>query len=120
MELTKTKVGVYLDYSIAFLLEQKDDENLITIIRASDMEPGDESGKPVTRHRRNREFVRKVFDLVKSYDRISIFGNQSAQNALIRQLEGIKDSDIEIIGLPPAKGKAEQQRIDFINNYFKD
>ncbi|HRN99133.1 MAG TPA: hypothetical protein PLA69_07465 [Flavobacterium sp.] len=120
MELTKTKIGVYLDYSIAFLLEQKDDENLITIIRASDMETAEAQVKPLTRHRRNREFIRKIFDLVKSYDRISIFGKQSAQSALIRQLEAIKDSEIEIVSLPPAKGKADQQRIDFINNYFKD
>jgi hypothetical protein len=114
---TKTSIGVYLDYSVAFLLEQKDDENLITIIRAaSDHEPD----VPLTKQHRNREFVRRVCDMVKLYDRISVSGNLAAQRALIRQIQGDKDHKVEVNSFPPIKGRGEQRRLEFINRYFND
>ena len=119
MKPTKSKIGVYLEYSIAFLLERKDDENLITIIRATE-DDVPEAPPPITRHRKNREFVRKVADHVKSYDSISLTGNQSAQKALMREIADGKDHPIEVRALPPKRGNTEQQRIDFINSYFKD
>jgi len=119
MKPTKSKIGVYLDYSIAFLLERKDEENLITIIRPTEDDVA-ESPPPITSQRRNREFVRKVADMVKPFDRISLSGNQAAQTALIRQIADDKDHHIEVNALPPGNGRAEQRRLDFINSYFKD
>lgn len=118
MEIKKTKIGVCLDYTIAFLLEEKEDENLITIIRAED-DTQPQQSKPVTRRRRNKEFVQKVYDLVKTYDRVSLFGTEAARLDFLRTIRNGKRKDIEVNSIPLGKGKPEEQRINFINSYFQ-
>lgn len=118
MEIKKTRIGVCLDHRIAFLLEEKNDENLITIIRAD--EEGVGQSKPVTRRRRTKEFVQKVYELVKSYDRVSLFGTETARLELTRRIRNGKRKDIEVNNIPAGKGNAEEQRINFINSFFQD
>lgn len=113
--LYKQKIGVCLDERVAYLLEEKNDENLITIIRADDEES--ESLRPKKKLRKN-EFYRKVFDLIRDFDRISLFGPASSRKEILRLLDVNKVSGVDIEN-DSHDQVTESQKIDFINNYFK-
>ena len=114
--LYKQKIGVCLDERVAYLLEEKNDENLITIIRADDEES--ENLRPKKKLRKN-EFYRKVFDLIRDFDRISLFGPASSRKEILRLLAVNKISGVDVEN-DSHDQVTESQKIDFINNYFKN
>ena len=103
--LHKTKIGVCLDHSVAYLLEDKNDEHVITIIEADETE-------------KKNNFYRKVFEIVKDFDKVALFGPESVKNELIHRIVENKLLNIEIQNNPIEERITENQKIEFINQYF--
>ncbi len=111
----KNEIGVCVDYGVAYLLEEKNDENLITIIKADDIDIAAAGEKPM---RKDHAFFKKIFDTVRDYDKISLFGPASAKNEILQRIRANKLSHIKIKNNPVEEKITENQRIDFINGYF--
>lgn len=103
--LQKKSIGVCFDNGVAYLLEEKNDENIITIIEA------DESQQKHT-------FFRKVFNVVKDFDKVSLFGPAYAKNELLFRIKKDRGHDIEVLNHPIDDKITENQKIDFIKEYF--
>jgi hypothetical protein len=122
--LHKTKIGVCMDEGVAYLLEEKNDENVITIIEAEDFDDlNSESIKPAKRKRPQKDnpFIKKVFEIIKDFDKVSLFGPAQARNQLMSRIRAHKLLDIEIQNNPFVEDTlTEKQKIDFINRYFEE
>jgi hypothetical protein len=111
--LHKHEIGVCLDEDVAYLLEEKHDENLITIIHA-DEDPYQK--KTRTKHKR-QAFFKKIFELIRDFDKVSLCGPATLKSEIkklfkdnsVREVQ-IKESDSEEV--------TESQKLDFINHYF--
>lgn len=123
--LHKNEIGVCVDKNIAYLLEEKNDENLITIIKADD--PGDsepakqtyDALRPKKKLRKN-EFYRKVFEMIRDFDKVSLFGPTSAKKEMMRLLNASQVSKINLEESEDDEEITESQKIDFINRYFNE
>ena len=119
--LHKTQIGVCMDYSIAYLLEEKNEEKVITIIEAdSEMlvnNQGDDNNN-IRTGRKDSVFFKKVFEIVKDFDKVFLFGPVSAKNELLHRIKANKLLHIEIQNNPTGDKITENQKIDFINKYF--
>lgn len=116
--LHKHKIGVCVDEAVAYLLEEKNDEHLITIIKADELEDDADAIKP-TKHQKDHAFYKRVFDMIQDFDKICLFGPEKARNEIIRRIRAKKLNHILVLG-NSAEGKVtENQKIDFINGFFK-
>ena len=121
--LNKTQIGVCMDYSVAYLLEEKNDERVITIIEADVASAADvvsaEIVSQVNPNGKNHGFYKKVFELIKNFDRVSLYGPTPVRNEILNRIKANKLLNIEIL-TNPVEGKiTENQKIDFINAYFE-
>jgi hypothetical protein len=119
---TKSKIGVCLDYSIAYLLEEKNEEKVITIIESEDdeiidsIEANDEI--PEKRHRKDHIFFKKIFDMVKGFDKVMLFGPASVKNEILKRIKAHKLVNIEVFNNPNQDKVTDNEKFEFINNYF--
>jgi NAD(P)H-flavin reductase len=113
--LHKNEIGVCLDEDVAYLLEEKYDENLITIIHADD----DQGKKPARNKSRNRKqaFLKKIFELIRDFDKVSLCGPTTVKTE-IKKL--FKDNSVKEVQINESEGEeiTESQKLDFINHYF--
>jgi hypothetical protein len=110
-----------MDESVAYLLEEKNDENIITIIEAEDeAQPVQEdTNSPAQRRRKkNHAFFKKVFEAVKDFDKVLLFGPVSARMEILNRIRASKLSHIEILNKSAGDIITENQKIEFINQYF--
>ncbi len=106
-----------MDNSVAYLLEEKNHERVITIIEADDDD--DLTMDPMAHPaRKDHKFFKKVFDMVKDFDKVSLFGPASAKRELLNRIRANKLFHIEIQNNPIEDNVTETQKIDFINEYF--
>lgn len=115
--LHKHEIGVCVDEAVAYLLEERSDENLITIIKADEPEEADNSAPPKG-HRKDHAYYKKVFDIIQDFEKVSLFGSLSARNEILRRLRAKKLNHILVTNNSGDK-VTESQKIDFINGFFK-
>ncbi len=112
--LHKTKIGVYLDEKIAYLLERKNEEKVITIIEAED-----EGENFVMRpQRKNHAFFKKVFELVRDFDRVFLYGPEGAKRELLNRIRAEQGLQIEILNGNREEKVSDTQKYQFISEYF--
>lgn len=103
--MQKKEIGVCFDNGVAYLLESKNDENVITIIEDDDSQ-------------KKHTFFRKVFNVIKDFDKIALFGPAYAKNEMVFRLKKDKLTDVEVVTYPVDDKITENQKIDFIQGYF--
>lgn len=108
--LHKTKIGVCMDYKVAYLLEEKNHEKVITIIEADEEEAS-------TNPNRKQDFFKKVYEMIKDFDKVALFGPAQVKRELMNRIRASKHP-IEIQNNPIEDNVTENQKIDFINEYF--
>ncbi len=116
--LHKTKIGVCMDNTVAYLLEQKNHERVITIIEANEDEDLDLDHTPAQPTRKDHKFFKKVFEMIKDFDKVSLFGPAAAKRELLNRIRANKLFHIEIQNNPIEDNVTENQKIEFINEYF--
>ena len=115
--LQKSKIGVCMDHCIAYLLEEKNEEKVITIIEAELCV--DDKGTTAKRRRSmDAAFFKKVFEIVKDFDEVLLYGPASAKREIVNQIKANKLFNIEIQTKSTSELITESQKIKFINNYF--
>lgn len=118
--LHKTKIGVCMDYSIAYLLEEKNEEKVITIIEAESEETVADSAVDKKKHIKDHAFFKKVFDMIKDFDKVALFGPEAAKRELLNRIMARKDLHIEVLNKKSDERITEMQKIRFINDYFEN
>ncbi len=119
----KTKIGVCVDDGVAYLLEEKNDEKVITIINADediDIDLEDDFEDIIVQSpqlRRKQAFYYRVFDIIRNFDKISLFGTASAKREIMSRIRAHK-LNIEIQNNPLEEKITENHKIEFINQYF--
>lgn len=97
----KTKIGVCIDYRVAYLLEEKNDEKVITIIEADVASAADEINadavSQVNPTGKNHGFYNKVSDLIMGFDQVSLLAPDPVKNELLKRIKsnGIREVDIQ-------------------------
>jgi hypothetical protein len=121
----KTKIGVCVDDGVAYLLEEKNDEKVITIIDADEETTNDniEEIEDTTiiqtpYMKKKQAFYYRVFEIIKNFDNISLFGTASAKRELMTRIRAHKLNHIEIENNPLEEKITENHKIEFINQYF--
>ncbi|MBF0695553.1 MAG: hypothetical protein IR153_10915 [Flavobacterium sp.] len=120
----KTKIGVCVDEGIAYLLEEKNDEKVITIIDADEeiaSNRDDEFEDTVVMSpymRRKQSFYHRIFESIKNFDTISLFGTPSAKRELLLRIRANNLNEVEIVNNPLEEKITENHKIEFINRYF--
>jgi predicted RNA-binding protein len=104
------KIGVCVDESVAYLLLEKNEDKIITIIEA-DAELDDAYGG------RAIAFSKRIFDLVKDFDKIFLFGPERVKRELLLRIKTNK-LKIEIQHSNFAETITDHQKYTFINEYF--
>lgn len=107
--LHKNKIGVCLDKHVAYLLEEKNHEKVITIIEA------DETIKNSALQ--NKEFIKKVYEVVKDFQKVSLFGPATIKKDFLQRVKAGR-LPIEIQNNPIEENLTEAHKFDFINEYF--
>jgi hypothetical protein len=121
----KTKIGVCVDDGVAYLLEEKNDEKVITIIDADEettidnIEEIEDTTIIQTPYMKKKQaFYYRVFVIIKNFDNISLFGTASAKRELMTRIRAHKLNHIEIENNPLEEKITENHKIEFINQYF--
>ena len=117
--LHKTKIGVCLDHSIAYLLEEKNEEKVITIIQSEAAAQNEIEASEIQEGTRDTSFYKKVYDIVRDFDKVSLFGTETAKKELIGRLKADRLYNIEILNPRRTSSITENQKIRFINEYFE-
>lgn len=115
--LHKHEIGVCVDGNVAYLLEDKNDEHLITILHA-DAVVSDDKSLRAKRKIWKLAFYRKVFEMIRDFDKISLCGTAAAKEE-IKKLFKTNSLKQVLIEDDMAAETSESQAIDFINRYFK-
>src|SRR6476620_3106561 len=121
--LHKSKIGVCLDYSIAYLLEEKNEEKVITIIESDEEEaiqPNADDSNQLRKRRKNQAYFKQVFEIVKDFDKVLLFGPASVKKELVNRIKAHKLFNIEILNNSNKDQVTESEKIEFINNYFEN
>jgi len=109
--LHKYEIGVCLNEDVAYLLKEKYDENLITIIHADEQD--------ADRKTRNRKqaFFKRIFEMIRDFEKVSLCGPASVKTE-IKKL--FRDNSLKDVQIDESDGEeiTESQRIEFINSYF--
>lgn len=120
--LHKTKIGVCIDDSVAYLLEEKNEQNVITIIEAGENDPATaflSQDEPVHDKQRQRHlFFKRIFDAIRDFDKIAFCGPASARREILNRIKANKLLNIEFQNTPENEKITENQKIEFISNYF--
>jgi hypothetical protein len=111
----KHEIGVCVDEDIAYLLEEKNDENLITIIHADESDAI--SPAKIKTKSRKQAFLKKIFENIRDFDKISLCG-PAAVKAEIKKL--FRENSVKEVQIEESEGDeiTESQKLDFINEYF--
>lgn len=120
--LHKTKIGVCMDEGVAYLLEEKNDENVITIIGADESPETDMAILNVNRRKsvKDHAFFKKIFEIIKDFDTVFLFGTASVKNEILSRIKANKLLDIEIQNFQLSDDNiTENEKIEFINRYFE-
>jgi hypothetical protein len=115
--LYKNEIGVCVDYGVAYLLEERNDENIITIIKSDDVL--EEIGVHEKKLRKDHAFFKRIFDSIRDFESVSLFGPTSAKNEILQRIRANKLSHIKIENNSADEKITENQKIDFINRYFE-
>ncbi|RZJ35403.1 MAG: hypothetical protein EOO51_05845 [Flavobacterium sp.] len=121
--LHKTKIGVCIDDSVAYLLEEKNEQNVITIIQAGENDPAtkflsDEDEPLGDKQSQRHIFFKRIFDAVRDFDKIAFLGPANARKEIMNRIRANKLLHIEFQNIPESDKITESQKIEFISNYF--
>jgi len=120
--LEKTKIGVCIDYRVAYLLEEKNDEKVITIIEADVASASDEINADAVSQLnptgKNHGFYNKVSDLIMGFDHVSLLAPDPVKNEILKRIKNNGGLEMNIQNKDIVGKLSENQKIEFINTYF--
>jgi stalled ribosome rescue protein Dom34 len=123
---TKKRMGVWMDHSVAHLMELKND--LIVITTVDSEFTHEEKAEALSKSENimhNKEqhqqlsFYKKIQQVIKSYNEILLFGPTTAKNELLTLLKADHHFDAIKIDVKSADKMTEKQQHAFVKEHFK-
>ena len=120
------KVGIWMDHSIAYVMELKDDVIVENIVALETFQPDNEAewGKNERLVQKKDQqlhtnYYKKLSEIIKSYQEVVLFGPTEAKNELLNLLKADHLFDnIKFNAILSDKMSAKQMH-DFVKEYFK-
>ena len=126
MKTTK-QLGIWMDHSIAHLMELKNSNIVSEIIEAESIVPEDEdieiNWKDETsiqnKERYNlSHYFKKLINVIKDYDEVLLFGPTDAKSELFNLIDNIHHMDMIKIAIKTTDKMPEDQQLIFVREYF--
>ncbi len=122
---TKKQLGIWMDHSIAHLIEVTEDQSGVTSIdsRAEPLDDEQISFKGES-HMMNKEqeilstFYKKITDKIKDYDEVLLFGPTDAKSELFNQIDNIHQLSMIKITIKTTDKMTENQQQAFVRDFF--
>ena len=125
MKSTK-RLGIWMDHSIAYLMELTNDTIVTNTIESqSELQENEENLNKDESHMLNKEqrllsaYYKKLIDIIKNYEEILLFGSTEAKNELLNLIKDDHHFEKIKIDVKSADKMTENQRQAFVKEYFK-
>ena len=122
---TKKRLGIWMDHSIAHLIEIKKDSMVTkTIESESKLQEAEQHSNKNESLKLSKEqgyhlaFYKKISDIVKDFDEVILFGPTSAKNELLNTIKGNHLFEKVKIEVRSADKMTENQQHAFVEEYF--
>lgn len=124
---TAKQLGIWMDHSIAHLMELKNSNIVSEIIEAESIIPEDEdieiNWKDETsiqnKERYNlSHYFKKLINVIKDYDEVLLFGPTDAKSELFNLIDNIHYMDMIKIAIKTTDKMPEDQQLIFVREYF--
>jgi len=124
---TAKQLGIWMDHSIAHLMELKNSNIVSEIIEAESIVPEDEdieiNWKDETsiqnKERYNlSHYFKKLINVIKDYDEVLLFGPTDAKSELFNLIDNIHHMDMIKIAIKTTDKMPEDQQLIFVREYF--
>lgn len=120
------KLGIWMDHSIAYVMELKDDAIVENIVALETFQPDNESewGKNERLVQKKEQqlqanYYKKLSEIIKSYEEVVLFGPTEAKNELLNLLRTDHLFDnIKFVVKLSDKMSAKQMHV-FVKEYLK-
>lgn len=120
------KLGIWMDHSIAYVMELKDDAIEENIVALETFQPDNVSDLAMNEKlAQNKEqqlqanYYKKLGEIIKSYEEVVLFGPTEAKNELLNLLKADHLFDnIKFNAILSDKMSAKQMHV-FVKEYFK-
>lgn len=121
---TKKQLGIWMDHSIAHIMELKNSEMVISTVIA---EVGEQDEALNSRNEsmiQNKEqnqlsdYFKRLNDIIKDYDDVLLFGPTNAKTELFNSLKTDRHFENIKIGVKSADKMTQNQQLAFMNDYF--
>ncbi len=124
MKTTK-QLGVWMDYSTAYVMELKGDSITTTVVESEftwEEKQHSFSRNEGLMHKKERQlntnYFKKIADLVKNFDEVVLFGPSDAKTELFNLLTADPEFKKVKLSVETAHKMTENQREAFLKNYF--
>ena len=124
---TAKQLGIWMDHSIAHLMELKNSNIVSEIIEAESIIPEDEDieinwkdeSSIQNKERYNlSHYFKKLINVIKDYDEVLLFGPTDAKSELFNLIDNIHHMDMIKIAIKTTDKMPEDQQLIFVREYF--
>ena len=119
------KIGIWMDHSIAHLMEVSNDLVVTNTVKSPPAFPEqiqnlrmDESLMHNKEQNQDRDFFKNLCDVIKDYDEVLLFGPTDAKTELFNILKENRQYEKIKIEVKPADNMTENQEEAFVKEYF--
>ena len=125
--MTTTKnIGIWMDHSVAHLMELKNDEvttnNITSSFTHQEKEHSLSKNENLMHNKEQHlqaDYYNKIKDVAKNYDRIMLFGPTTAKNELLNIMKADHHFENKKIESIQADKMTENQLHAFVKNHFQ-
>ena len=123
---TKRQLGIWMDHSIAHLIEFPEDQIGTTSIESraellvdEQISFMDESHMLTKEQEILSAFYKKITDKIKDYDEVLLFGPTDAKSELFNQIDSIHNLSMIKITIKTTDKMTDNQKHAFVREFFK-
>lgn len=122
---TKKRVGIWMDYSSARVMEYSIDDYQVTVVESKFSKPVNQTGMLHSEnllHNKEKQsdkaYFKELIEIIKDYDEIILFGPTDAKTELFNLIKSDHRYDKLKIETKSANKMSDNQMHAFIKDYF--
>jgi hypothetical protein len=125
MEMTKKQLGIWMDHTIARLIQIKEDSITTNSIESTFLQSEkqnfgqDESLKNNTEQNQNSEFYKRLSDVIMEYSEVLLFGPTNAKTELYNLIKENRQFNTITIEVETTDNLTENQMQAFVKEHFE-
>jgi hypothetical protein len=121
---TKSQLGIWMDHSVAHLMEYDKDSMLYATLEAQvgeQDEPLNSLDESMIQNKEQNQltsFFKEISEVIKDYDEVLLFGPTNAKTELFNGLKNDRRFENIKIEIKPTDKMSDNQMHAFVNEYF--